>query len=172
MLIRPSLDGFSPIDPDWANELCVRWGHELGPCRRPFGLQAFTFDVDGEPVSVAISASTVSTEVVGTLIPVRYDRTEVVELARLCSANSWANRLMLRWWREVGARRWPYWPVKAAVSYSDRGRSGDLYRFDGWELAAEDRGDDRPHAALRSRGRTAQEGRGGKKLWLWRYSGT
>ena len=78
VLIRPALDGFSPVDPDNANELCVRWGHELGPCKRPFGLQAFTFDIDGEPVSVAISASTVSAEVGGTLAPVRYARTEVV----------------------------------------------------------------------------------------------
>lgn len=72
---------------------------------------------------------------------------------------------MLRWWREVGARRWPYWPVKAAVSYSDRGKSGNLYRFDGWELVADDRGSSGGGTWSAKR----LNGGKGKKLWLWRY---
>jgi hypothetical protein len=39
---------------------------------------------------------------------------------------------MLRLWRAVLAPRWPDWPVTAAVSYALPGRTGDLYRFDGW----------------------------------------
>jgi hypothetical protein len=41
-------------------------------------------------------------------------------------------RAMLRLWRDYLARRWPYWPVDAAISYALPGKLGNLYRFDGW----------------------------------------
>src|SRR6266567_4603938 len=47
--------------------------------------------------------------------PVRLACKEVVELGRLCAdpAQRWATRPMLRLWREVAARRWPYWTPAA-----------------------------------------------------------
>ena len=36
---------------------------------------------------------------------------------------------------------WPYWPIRALVSYSDSTRhTGDIYRFDGWRRVTETRG--------------------------------
>lgn len=153
-------DGFRSALLSEANDLVVKWKHSLGPCWRPFASQCWTFEVDCTPVAVAITASTVSAKVAG------YDRHEVVELARLCAANDWANRLMLRWWREIGAQRWQLWPVLAAVSYSVRGRPGNLYRFDGWELAAENAGSNGGGTWS-----TGVNGGKGKRLWIWRYPG-
>jgi hypothetical protein len=161
VLLRAQVDGFSLAA---ANELVIRWAHDLGPCNRPYGSDCWTFDIEGEPVAVAISASIVSPVAAG------FTCRQVVELARLCSANDWANRLMLRWWREVGARRWPYWEPRAAVSYSNRGKTGDLYRFDGWQLVDENCGDWRARTSRRGFQAPRHDGKaGGKKLWLWRY---
>lgn len=148
-----------------ADELLLRWGHRLGPCRRPFGQQAYVLSVDREPVSVAVSASLVSPTVAG------YRRDQVVELARLCSApgQSWASRVMLRLWREIAAPRWPYWPVLAAVSYSlNAQHRGHIYRHDGWErvnVRAGSRGGG-TWSSLREPGDPAF---GSKTLWIWRY---
>ena len=126
---------FDLIDDDYADELLARWGHYLGPCRRPFGRQSFGLEVFGEVISVAVSASTPNGKCAG------YDRDEVVELARLCTHpdHRWATRVCLRLWREIAPRYWSekYWPVKACVAYANSLRhSGDVYRFDGWKKAA------------------------------------
>jgi hypothetical protein len=98
---------------------------------------------------------------------------EVVELGRLCSdpAQAWANRVMLRLWREVCARRWPHWPVRAAVSYSQNGRhDGTLYRFDGWRKVREDAGGDcGPNATWSKRRGPEHAAAGAKTLWLWEF---
>jgi hypothetical protein len=57
--------GYVETDPDAANALLTAWGHYLGRCDRPFGSQAWRLDVVGEPVSIAVSASTVSPTVAG-----------------------------------------------------------------------------------------------------------
>lgn len=147
------------------NELLVEWAHNLGPCNRPFGQQGWAFMVDGQPVSVAMSASIVSS----TVCELRCQ--QVVELARLCSkpGKNWATRPMLRLWREVCGPRWPYWPVEAAISYSQNARhQGDIYRFDGWERFTETAGS--------SGGGTWSTPRvegdpheGSKSGWVWRY---
>lgn len=111
--------------------LLVAWEHWLGPCNRPFGVQSFVLSLGGEPVSVAVSASTVNKRCGG------YARKEVVELARLCSHPDHRDltRVSLRLWRVTAARAWEeYWPVRAYVSYANAIRhKGDIYRFDGWE---------------------------------------
>jgi hypothetical protein len=148
-----------------ANDLLVRWGHLLGPCRRPFGQQAHVLSVDGEPVSVTVSASVVSATVGG------YRRHQVVELARLCSApgHGWASRVMLRLWREVAAPRWPYWPVLAAVSYSLNARHrGHLYRHDGWERITV-RAGSRGGGTWSTRRDEQDPAFGSKTLWIWRF---
>jgi len=129
--------GLTPVPLAHANALLERWGHYLGPVNRPFGSQAWVLDVTGEPCSVAVSCSAVSETAAG------LKRAEVVELARLCSdpQQRWATRPMLRLWREVAAPRWPYWPVTAAIAYSQNARhGGEIYRFDGWKKVSESGG--------------------------------
>lgn len=174
-LLHLPLCGLYPCDIAVANALLIAWEHRLGRCSRPFGQQAFSLQLQGQPVSVAISASLVSTTISGTNkagVRVSYRRGEVVECARLCSAPTapWATRPMLRLWRQVCAPLWPYWPIQAAVSYSQNAHHrGEIYRHDGWE---------RIHSACGSRGGKAW-GRtryatdvvyGKKSLWVWRYA--
>ncbi len=117
------------------DQLLVDWGHWLGGCNRPFGRQSFRLVVGGRGiVAVAVSASTVNKTCGG------FDRKDVIELARLCSKPSeeWATRVMLRLWREVAPKVWPYWVARALVSYSNSVRhTGNIYRFDGWRKVGE-----------------------------------
>ncbi|WIN00051.1 hypothetical protein ACTOB_003728 [Actinoplanes oblitus] len=122
----------------------------------------------GQPVCVAVSASTASSTAAG------YGRKQLVELARLCSAPTarWATRPMLRLRREVAAPSWPYWPVAAAVAYSHNSRhDGDIYRFDGWTRMSVTAG---THGGgTWSRRRVAPDtARGTKTLWLSGASNT
>jgi hypothetical protein len=164
-LIDIPIGGIYPIPIEEANERLVQWDHKLGPCHRPFRQEAYGLLVDGKPIAIAISASIVNGPVAG------YQRTEVVELARCAAANRWANRVMIRLWRELCAPRWKNWPVKAAVSYSKNSmHSGDLYRFDGWEKIREDAGSS--GGGLWSRKREQGDAvYGSKTLWVWRYDG-
>lgn len=164
-LLDVPMVGVYPIDPDYANVLLVKWKHKLGPVNRPFRQEAFALEMDGEPIAVAVSGSIVNGPVAG------YEHDEVVELTRLASSVSWANRIMLRVWREVCAPRWKCWPVKAAVSYSHNAlHAGSLYRLDGWEAVKTDAGG---RTAMLNRGQrryTGEDPRAGKKtLWVWRY---
>jgi len=125
---------FAPITKGQANELLAEFGHPLGAYRRPFGFQAWGLAVDGIAVAVAVSGSTVGATSAG------YPRREVVELARIARhpKHPGVMRVMLRLWRLYLATRWPYWPVRAVVSYAlprdpESGAGhGNLYRFDGW----------------------------------------
>ncbi|GAA1623975.1 hypothetical protein GCM10009733_020770 [Nonomuraea maheshkhaliensis] len=60
-----------------------------------------------------------------------------MDLARIARhpAHPGIMRVMLRLWRDYLGPRWDYWPVKAAVSYALPGKTGNLYRFDGWQKA-------------------------------------
>lgn len=159
-----------PVGLDAANDLLTAWGHYLGACRRPFGSDAWMMTVVGTPVAVAIGSSIVSKHV-RTDDGEKLDRLSVVELARLCSDPSerWATRVMLRIWREVCAQRWPYWPVSAAVAYSQTARhEGDVYRFDGWTRAGDGRGSSGGGAWTRPR-YAGDAALGKKRLWIWRY---
>lgn len=162
-LLDVPISGLYPIDVAVANRFLVEVEHKLGACNRPFGQEAYALEVDGRIVSVAISASIVNGPVAG------YERQEVVELARLAASEPWANRVMLRLWRELCAPRWRYWPVKAAVSYSHNGmHRGDLYRFDGWEKVRDDAGSNGGGSWSRKRYATDVV-HGRKSLWVWRY---
>lgn len=157
---------FGECDQADSNRLLIDWQHSLGPCLRPYGIEPWLLEVAGAPVAVAVGATTVSATCGD------WKRTEVVELARLCTdpANRWATRVALRLWREVAAQRWPHWPVRAAMSYSQNDRhDGRIYRFDGWTRVRDNvgtttgggqwtktRGEDHPAA-------------GSKSLWEWRY---
>jgi hypothetical protein len=164
-LAPPAAASLRAISRAEANDLLLRWGHYLGPCRRPFHLDAWALVVDGEPLSVAVSASTVAPTTAG------YARNELVELARLCSTEAWATRVMLRLWREVAARRWPCWPVRAAVVYSSNARhEGRIYRFDGWRRITTRAGNPPGRTSTWSRPRDSDHPASGRKtLWLWPY---
>ncbi|HEX8867340.1 MAG TPA: hypothetical protein VF821_16905 [Lentzea sp.] len=162
-LIDVPMAGLYPCDLDDANALLVAWGHKLGPVDRPFRSEAFTLELDGQPIAVAVSASAVGSPVAG------YTRGQVVELARLGSREPWVTRVMLRLWREVCAPRWECWPVLAAISYSKNAmHRGDIYRFDGWEKIREDCGSSGGGAWSRKRYATDPV-HGKKTLWRWRY---
>lgn len=150
------------------NELLIAWGHRLGSCNRPFTQMGYVLLRDGEPISVAMSASTVGTTSGG------WSRQECVELARLCSApgEAWATRVMIRLWREVCGPRWPDWPVKAAVSYQQNVHyTGNIYRFDGWQRVSEDCGASTQTNHGRPAYENAPQTRGSKSLWVWEYRG-
>jgi hypothetical protein len=130
---------FDLIDDVLADECLVRWGHWLEGCNRPFGRHSFGIFVHGELLCVAVSASTVNAMCGG--LP----RSEVVELARLCSHPDHRDltRVGLRLWRITAPGCWArdYWPVTHVVSYSNNARhTGDIYRFDGWTKVQEVKG--------------------------------
>lgn len=165
LLVIP-LAGITQIAVADANRLLIAWGHRLGECNRPFRTEAFALEVDGEPVSIALSASTVSDTVDV------YRRGEVVELARLCSAPTarWATRVMIRLWREVAAPRWMSWPVVAAISYQQNAHyRGDIYRFDGWTKVRSDVGKSTGGGAWSRKRYAGDAVLGSKSLWVWRY---
>lgn len=158
------LAGLVPVSMAEANALLREWGHYLGPVERPFRSEGWALDVDGSPVAIAVSASIVSSTVAGLRCQ------EVVELARLCSRERWATRIMLRLWREVCAPRYACWTPAAAIAYSQSSRhEGDLYRFDGWKVVKDDAGSSGGGAWSRKRFATdAVHGRK-KRCWIWRY---
>jgi hypothetical protein len=164
-LIDVPMAGLYPVPIAWANELLVTWGHKLGPVHRPFTQVAYSLEIAGEVVAVAVSGSAVSATVAG------YTRGQVVELTRLCAVpgNSWVNRVMLRLWREVCAPTWPDWRPLAAISYSHNAlHAGSLYRLDGWRCVATDCGS--AGGGAWSRKRYATDAVAGKKsLWVWAY---
>lgn len=120
---------------DVANRLLVEWKHELGPYRRPFGEQHYVLEHHGEPIAVACSGSIISGHLRLTDGRV-VKRQQTVELARLARhpEHRFALRAMLRLWRAYLVDEWTqkYWPVELAASYAHDGKTGDLYRFDGW----------------------------------------
>lgn len=128
MQLLPAVAGVE-ADMDDVNRLLVEWDHSLGACNRPFEQRGHALLIDGEPVAVTVSASIVSTTCGGD------PRRGLVELARICRHpdRPWATRPMLRLWREVFAHQFASWPVHTAVSYATPGRTGEIYRHDGWE---------------------------------------
>lgn len=158
------LVAFDRIEDARADQLLKEWGHWLGGCNRPFGRHSFGLALaDVGIISVAVSASTVGATCGG------YPRNEVVELARCASmpGYQWASRVALRLWRETANRYWAadYWPVRAAVSYSNALRhKGDLYRFDGWTKVADVAG------SVGGGSWSTQKQAEPKVVWVWRYA--
>ena len=164
-LFLEPIAGVYPIGMREANQLLARWEHKLGPINRPFHSEAYALLLDQRPIAVAVSTSIVHGPVAG------YARQEVVELGRLCAepGNTWANRVLLRLWREACAPRWQCWPVRAAISYSHNAmHRGELYRHDGWRRVKDDCGS--AGGGLWSRPREQGQAVYGKKtLWVWAF---
>lgn len=165
LLFLEPIAGVYPAPMPEVNRLLTLWGHRLGAIRRPFHSEGFALLVDQRPVAVAVSTSIVNGPVAG------YTRQQVVELGRLCAApgNTWANRVLLRLWREVCAPRWACWPVLAAISYSHNAmHRGDIYRTDGWRKVSAACGSSGGGTWSRPRAATSPLA-GRKSLWVWEY---
>ncbi len=165
-LLEYHMCGVSPVPAKEANALLTEWGHYLGPVNRPCRQGAYALYVGDQPVSVAVSASTVSPRVE------QYRRAEVVELARLCTKpdEPWASRVMLPLWRELCAPRFCGWEVRAAVAYSsNRRHNGDMYRFDGLSRCGGERGTTRAGGNWGRHITADHPGAGPKTLWIWEY---
>jgi antitoxin VapB len=149
---------YEPIRLETANDCLVAWGHRMGPLLR--GNQRGIHHAllhDGQPVAVTMT-STLIRERVGGVDGLDLDRSNTVELSRLCAARPGLCRVALRLWREFvfpsldGAYRY-------AISYQDAAQhSGDTYRFDGWR-----------RVGYSHSGRDTRSGRPGrnKYIWLW-----
>lgn len=152
---------FDRIDLETANELLIRWGHKMGPCKRPEFNEHLPHALvhEGEPVAVTIAATLVRHSIEG-LPAARYNRVNTLELARLCASRGGLCRIALRMWREF-----VYAPMQAngwdhAVSYQDADlHSGNTYRFDGWQRVA----------YAPSHGTDQRTGRVGRNKWIWIY---
>lgn len=130
------------------------WQHRMGPVRRPFRGWSHALLQDGRPVAVAATDRLIRERAAG------LERSEAVELSRLCAARPDINRAMLRLWRafifpELTVTHGFRW----AISYQDKAlHRGNLYRFDGWVALA--------HSASGTDSRSGR--RGGRKIvWGW-----
>lgn len=175
-LLDAPMVALSPLGISDANRLLLAWGHNLGPCNRPYTQRAYALELDGEPISLAMSGSMISEHARGVTKlgeALLLLRSACVELTRLCSAPgySWATRVMLRLWREVCAPRWPDWEVKAAVSYSQNAlHAGNIYRLDGWERINEHCGTGSGGGSWTRKRYAGDAAAGSKSLWVWRYA--
>lgn len=155
------------IENSLANDLLEVWGHNLGRCERPFRTESFALFQYEKPIALAMSVSIVHGPVAG------YSVKDVVELGRLASCEKWANRIMIRAWREICAPLYAGWNIKAAVSYSHNSyHGGDTYRTDGWEKVSDNCGSDGRGGnwGRRGQGYANPAIHGKKTLWLWRYA--
>ena len=174
---RKPLLGFYEVDIRRADQLLELWRHPLGAAsRRPFGRMAFVLEHRGDPVAVAVSASTVSASVDQAH---GLTRRNTVELARLARRDREATLPALRLWAtylaELWNERYPTWePLAAAVSYSLPGTPSSapaghgVYRRSGWRKLR----DCKPWAGTGtwSKGsRTNDIADGAKGLWAWFY---
>ena len=100
----------------------------MGEFHRPFDACAHGLFHWNELVAVTITAPIIGPRCAG------LDRSEALELARLCAVRPGLCRVVLRMWKEfvfplLSERQGQRW----AVSYQDTGsHTGNTYRFDGW----------------------------------------
>jgi antitoxin VapB len=149
------LVSFDKIDLGEANALLARWGHRMGPMERPdyADVPLHALMHDGEPVALAMAAPLVREHVGGGLG--HLNRSNAIELARLCAARPGLCRVALRLWREFVLPQLA--PV--AISYQDADlHNGNTYRFDGWA-----------RAGFSSSGTDQRTGRKGRRKWIWVY---
>jgi hypothetical protein len=145
---------FEAVPLATANVCLERWGHRMGPVRRPCSdTIQHALLCEGQPLAVAVTAGLVRPSVGGGLVHLTRENTR--ELARVCAARPGLSRVVLRLWREFV---FPALKVRYAISYQDAAlHTGDLYRFDGW----------RRLAFSRAGGTDARSGRKGRNKWIW-----
>lgn len=150
------LASFDEISLADANGLLSDWGHRMGPLLRgnSGALHCHALLVHGAPIGLACTSSLIRECVGGGLG--HLTRANTIELSRLCAAEPWACRVVLRLWRELV---FPGTGAQAAVSYQDaKMHTGNTYRFDGWRRAGFS------HSGTDQR--TGRRGRD-KVIWVW-----
>ena len=147
---------FDQIDLSEANACLRSWGHKMGEFRRGNDSQDVHYAMfeEGRPVAVTLASGLVR-ECVGGDGAEQLNRSNTIELARLCAARPHLCRAALRLWREFVFPRLGY---RFAMSYQDADlHNGNTYRFDGWQRIAFARGG----------GTDARSGRKGRDKWVW-----
>lgn len=147
---------FDAISLHEANRLLQSWGHRMGALERgnSAALHCHALLVAGKPVGLACTSSLIREHVGGGLA--HLTRANAIELSRLCAAEPWACRVVLRLWRELV---FPGLGAAVAISYQDADlHTGNTYRFDGWRRAGFS------HSGKDSR--TGRQGRN-KYIWVW-----
>lgn len=153
----PDICSLSALDIADANAALERWGHRMGPCRRPIGrVWAHGLLAHGELAAVVVTADLIGETCAG------LGRAQALELARLCASRADLCRVMLRLWRvfvlpdlcRSGGQQW-------AVSYQDEAlHTGNTYRLDGWVRIG------RSHSGVdRRSGRAGRD----KTIWGWTW---
>lgn len=138
-----------------ANALLIQWAHQMGPLNRgnSSGVH-YVLRHEGRPVAVAMAASLIRECVGGG--NKHLDRSNCIELARLCAERPGLCRVALRLWREFV---FPNLGLATAISYQDADmHSGNTYRFDGWK-----------RIGFSSSGTDARSGRRGRRKWIWAW---
>lgn len=143
---------FEPITLAKANDCLTQWGHKMGPCVRgnsrgwSHGLLC-----EGNLVAVTVTAFLIR-NAVGNAPGL--DRSNTIELARLCAVRSGLCRVAIRLWREFV---FPELGYQYAISYQDSElHNGNTYRFDGWQRISRSRS-----------GTDSRSGREGRDKWVW-----
>jgi hypothetical protein len=171
-LFGDSIVRVEPIDRKTAGGLLIAWDHPLGPCDRPFGQDHWLLVVAGRPVALAVSASIIS-PTIRDEHDATWPRNRTLELARIARHPEapWAMRVMLRLWREALVPEWTHWTPELLVSYAMPGKTGDIYRFDGWTFVRWTK-PAKPGASSTwsHSSATDQLGDGRKGLWVWHRS--
>lgn len=145
---------FDSIPLAAANDALDLWQHRMGRLERGtrVPLQIHGLRVHGDLVGVACTDTLIRERVGGGLT--HMDRSNTVELSRLCGAAPWVCRVVLRLWRECV---FPSLGMRYAISYQDADiHTGNTYRFDGW------RREGYSHSGTDSR-----SGRKGRNKWIW-----
>lgn len=146
---------FDAVGLPVANAYLETWGHRMGPLNRPMNgdLAHALVHRDVGPV-VILTTSTLIRDGVGGGLG-HLNRSNTIELSRLCAARPGLSRLGIRMWREFvfPALGYPF-----AISYQDADmHSGNTYRFDGWGRSPQ-----KSHSGSDSR-----SGRQGRDKWVW-----
>jgi antitoxin VapB len=146
---------FDSVPLDVANECLRRWGHKMGPIRRPMGAVAqHALLHEGRPVAV-VTTSTLIREAVQGCAADEFNRETTVELSRLCAVRPGLCRVAIRLWREFV---FPELGYALAISYQDADlHTGRTYRFDGWSRIA----------FARAGGADPRSGRKARNKYVW-----
>jgi len=143
---------FGPITLRQANECLTAWGHKMGPCVRG-NAQGWSHGLsfEGKLVAVTVTATLIR-DAVGNAPGL--DRSNTIELARLCASRPGLCRAAIRLWREFV---FPNLGYRYAISYQDSElHNGNTYRFDGWKRISRSRS-----------GTDSRSGRKGRDKWVW-----
>ncbi|HEY0983544.1 hypothetical protein [Schlesneria sp.] len=153
---------FDEILLEQANNALLAWGHKMGPINRPMngsvvsggGDTAHGLMFEGELVAVTTTSTLIRSNVAA-----RPDlnRTNTIELSRLCSCSPHLCRVALRLWREFVFKPLQ---IPFAISYQDKKlHTGATYKNDGWSRIGESRS-----------GPDTRSGRQGRSKVIWMYA--